>query len=399
VTADQRIASLDVLRGFALLGILVMNVQVFAMIGVAYFIPTAHMDLTGVNLVVWFLSHVLADQKFMTIFSMLFGAGIFLMAQRAESSGRGAAGTHYLRVGWLILFGLLHAHLLWHGDVLYTYGMCGLVVFLFRKLKPAPLLLLGLLSLAVCSTLWLLFQWSMAVWPEQAMQDFTREWTPDAERISEFVTTFRGGWLEQMSHRIPEALKMQTFVFLVWGAWRAGGLMLIGMALFKLGLFSAERSRRFYLVLAATGFVLGLPQVLGGVAWNFAHDWNPRYSAFAGTQFNYWGSLGVSLGYVGLVMLLCRAGRPAWLLRRLAAVGRMAFSFYIFQTVVCGLVFYGHGLGLVGRVERVGQIAIVAGITLLQLLLAPLWLRYFRFGPLEWLWRSLTYLHPQPMKR
>jgi uncharacterized protein len=174
--------------------------------------------------------------------------------------------------------------------------------------------------------------------------------------------------------------------------------MLIGIALFKLGLFSAERSSKFYTTLIAVGMLLGLPLVLYGVHWNFAQDWDARNSFFAGTQLNYWGSIPLALAYVGLVMLLCRAGRPAWLLARLAAVGRMAFSLYILQTLICTTIFYGHGLGLYGRVERVGQIAIVAAVTLLQLWIAPLWLRHFRFGPLEWLWRTLTYMRRQPMK-
>jgi uncharacterized protein len=202
-----------------------------------------------------------------------------------------------------------------------------------------------------------------------------------------------------MAERVPSSLEMQTFVFLIWGSWRAGGLMLIGMALFKLGVFSAARSKPFYLSLISIGAVAGLPLVLYGVQTNFAHGWSVYFSFFAGTQFNYWGSIPVSLGYVGMIMLLCKAGRPKWLLDRLAAVGRMAFSLYILQTVVCTTIFFGHGLGLYGRVERVGQIAIVAAVTLSQLWLAPLWLSRYRYGPLEWIWRTLTYMRPQPFKR
>jgi uncharacterized protein len=116
-------------------------------------------------------------------------------------------------------------------------------------------------------------------------------------------------------------------------------------------------------------------------------------------QFNYWGSLLISLGWVGLIMLLCKHDLMRPITRSLAAVGQMAFTNYIMQTVLCTLIFYGHGLGLFGRVERVGQIAIVFGIFVLQMIVSPIWLRYFRFGPLEWLWRSLTYWKPQPMRR
>jgi uncharacterized protein len=117
----ERIRSLDVLRGFALLGILPVNIQVFAMIDAALFNPTAYGDLTGVNRLVHTLTHLLFDQKFMTIFSMLFGAGIVLLSERIEARGGSSAKVHYSRTLWLIVFGVLHAHLLWYGDILYTY--------------------------------------------------------------------------------------------------------------------------------------------------------------------------------------------------------------------------------------------------------------------------------------
>ncbi len=127
VAEKERIVSIDVLRGFALLGILPMNIQYFSMISAAYDNPTAYGDLHGANYWIWLFCHVLADQKFMTIFSMLFGAGILLMTSRIEATGKPSASLHYRRMGWLILFGLAHAYLLWSGDILVAYGMCGLV--------------------------------------------------------------------------------------------------------------------------------------------------------------------------------------------------------------------------------------------------------------------------------
>src|SRR5438046_2779024 len=139
VAETERIVPMDVLRGFALLGILVMNIQSFAMVGAVYDNPTAYGDLKGANFLVWLLSHLLADQKFISIFSMLFGAGILLLWQRAEASGGRPARLHYRRMSWLILFGLLHAYLLWYGDILVIYGMCGLFVYLFRRKSPRTL--------------------------------------------------------------------------------------------------------------------------------------------------------------------------------------------------------------------------------------------------------------------
>jgi len=396
---QERIVSIDVLRGFAVLGILIMNIQAFAMIDAAYFNPTAFGDLTGLNFWVWLLGHLLADQKFMSIFSMLFGAGICLMAARADATGRSAAGLHYRRMFWLILFGLLHAHLLWYGDILYLYGVCGLVVYLFRKLRPGWQIALGIVSLGVVSVLWILFGLSMAVWPPEAMQEFALDWQPPPAAVADEVQIYQGGWLDQMAHRTEAALEFETFVMLIWGGWRAGGMMLIGMGLFKLGVFSATRSRRFYIGLVATALLIGLPVVGYGVHRHLAASWDVKYSFFLGVQFNHWASVVVSLGWVGLIMLICQRGILTRLRRTLAAVGQMALTNYLLHTLICTTLFYGHGFGLFGRVERVGQIVIVVAIWLLQLLLSPLWLNRFRYGPFEWLWRSLTYLKLQPMRR
>ena len=140
VQQKERIASLDVLRGFALLGILLVNVGAFSMPSAAYFNPSAYGSLEGIDGFVWRAVHLLADFKFMAIFSMLFGAGIVLMWQHAEVQSEGSAGIHYRRMFWLIVFGLLHAHLLVYGDILYWYGVTGLFVFLFRKRSPTTLM-------------------------------------------------------------------------------------------------------------------------------------------------------------------------------------------------------------------------------------------------------------------
>jgi uncharacterized protein len=153
VPETERIVAIDVLRGFALLGILVMNVQIFAMIDAAYENPTAYGNLEGANYAVWLLSHILADQKFMTIFSMLFGAGIVLMAGRQETAGHWPAAVHYRRMGVLALFGLAHAYLLWFGDILFSYAICGMIVYPLRKLRPRTQIALGLVLIAVPSLL------------------------------------------------------------------------------------------------------------------------------------------------------------------------------------------------------------------------------------------------------
>lgn len=399
VTQTQRIASIDVLRGFAVLGILVMNIQSFSMIGAAYINPTAYGDLTGANYVVWLLSHVLTDRKFMTIFSMLFGAGILLMTSRREVAGVRPAGVHYLRMGWLLLFGLLHGYLLWYGDILNAYALCGLIVYLFRRRRPATLIVIGLASIAFASALSLFFHWSIQYWPAEAIENTLKWWAPSEDIVAKEVAAYRGGWTEQLPHRAFTALFFQTFFFVIENVWRAGGLMLIGMGLLKLEVFSAKRSSAAYAAMIVIGLIVGIPVILHGVHRNFAAQWRFESCFYLSGQFNYWGSLFVAMGWVGLIMLLCKHALVPILTRTLAAVGQMAFTNYMLQTVICTTIFYGHGFGLFGRIERTGQILIVFATWIVLLVISPIWLRYFRFGPLEWLWRSLTYWTLQPMLR
>ena len=397
VAQDARIDSIDVLRGFALLGILVMNIQLFAMPDAAYFNPTAYGDLQGANFYVWLGSRMFADQRFMTIFSMLFGAGIVLMTARAEE--RGPTGrVHYRRMAWLALIGLLHAHLLWAGDILFLYAVCGMVAYPFRKQSPRTLLVIGTGTVAVASAIFLAVGASMAYWPAEALAAVTKGWQPDQAVIDSQVAAYRGGWPDQAPLRSATALGFETVGILFWGGWRAGGLMLIGMALFKLDVFSARRSPRFYGALIAVALLVGLPLEAYGVVLDFRHGWAP-WSFFQGEQFNYWPSIAVSLGYVGLVMLACRSNALRRATRPFAAVGQTALTNYLLQTVLCTTIFYGHGFGLYGSVDRLGQLGVVVAVWAVQLIVSPLWLRRFRFGPAEWAWRSLTYGARQPLRR
>jgi len=397
---SHRIGSLDVLRGFAVLGILVMNIQSFSMIGAAYMNPYAYGDMTGANRLVWFLSHLFADMKFMAIFSMLFGAGIVLMADRREAAGKPTAGLHYRRMAGLLLFGLLHGSLFWYGDILFTYAVCGLWVYLLRKLEPRALIIIGLVVVGISAGISVFWQATMPWWPPQEVENLqTSWWDPPPEAVTLELEAYRGSWPEQQQLRGPEATFMRTFVLATDTMWRAGGLMLIGMALFKLGILNALRPMKTYIAMMATGAFIGLPVVVLGVLYCNASGWDVRSAFFGGGQFNYWASIPVAMGWIGSVMLVCKTGGFPRLTTRLAAVGRMALSCYLLETVICTTVFYGHGLGLYGRVERTGQIAIVAAVSLFLLAFCPIWMRHFRFGPFEWGWRSLTYWKIQPLLR
>jgi uncharacterized protein len=170
------------------------------------------------------------------------------------------------------------------------------------------------------------------------------------------------------------------------------------MGLMKLGVFSASRSRRFYATMVALGYGIGLPLMVFDALQLIDHRFSTQYELHGGMLYNAFGSLIVALGHVGLVMLIIQSGAIAWLIRRLAAVGRMALSNYLTHSIVCTTLFYGYGFGLFGTINRTGLAAIVLAIWTFQLIVSPIWLKYFRFGPAEWLWRSLTYWRLQPMR-
>ncbi|MDJ0654685.1 MAG: DUF418 domain-containing protein [Xanthomonadales bacterium] len=395
----SRLESIDTLRGIAVLGILLMNIQLFAMIAPAYFNPTAYGDLGGINYAVWVFQHVFADQKFMTLFSMLFGAGMVLMADRAESRGVSATWLHYRRTWWLLVLGAMHAYLLWYGDILVMYAMSAAIVVWFRRRQPLTQFICGAVMLLIGTTIFAGAGLTLPQWPAEAIAEMRSQWAPTPEEISQETAAYRGGWLQQMSHRVPHSLGFHSGAFIAWGFWRAGGLMLIGMALFRWGFFSAVLDSARYRRFAAAGVVIGFPLVVYGLLQHEANQWRMEYSQFQGTLYNYWGSLAVSTAYLCLVMLWFQSGRLQALVHRFAAVGRMAFSNYIAQTLICFLLFYGTGLGLFGQAERWQQLLVVLGVWVLILLWSPWWLARFRYGPLEWLWRSLTYWELQRFRR
>ncbi len=395
---SQRIVAIDTLRGFALLGILVMNIQGFSMPSVAYDNPSMYGDLTGINWIVWLLSHVLTDLKMMNIFSMLFGAGIVLFTERLEQRDVKPLPIHYRRTFWLLIIGLVHAYLIWHGDILVTYALCGFIVVLMRKWKPRTQLIVGLVFLSVSALLMLASGVSLNFMPPETAAELMSSWVQPAAALQAEVEAMRSGWLSQMAYRVPSSIEMNTGAFFFWGFWRAGGLMLIGMALYKWGVFSAQRSRQFYVRTIIVGLLVGLPLILLGVRHNVGVDWSIAASRFGiGHQFNYWGSLLMSMVYISVVMLAAQANAFPRLSNALAAVGRMALTNYLFHSIVATFIFYT--LGYFGNVERIGQILIVFVIWAVQLIVSPIWLERFKFGPVEWLWRSLTYWKLQPMRK
>jgi len=383
-----RIASLDVLRGVGVLGMLAVHIQLFAFPVLARWNPAAYGNFTGLNWWVWLATAVLADGKFITIFAMLLGVSIVMMASDAGAPAIPAWRLHMRRMTALLILGLLHAYLLWPGDMLVPLAVSGALVFFARRLSPGKLLVLGGLAFATASVVSVALTWSTAQSDAAALAAWRAEWTPRPETVNLEIAQYRGSWSEQMAQRVPGALETQTVAFVTRLLWQMTGLMLIGMALFKLGILSAARSGVFYQRMGILGFGAGILLNLLGIWRSAATGWDLLDFVLVSQQLHYWGNLFVALGWVGLVLLLCHRG---WSLRPVAAVGRMALTNYLLQSVICTTIFYGHGLGLFGRVERTGQLAIVVAIWGFQLLASSVWLRYFSVGPVEWLTRWLVF--------
>lgn len=388
----ERIQALDLLRGFAVLGILLMNIQIFAMPLAAYSNPSIFGDLQGINLLVWVVGHLFFDVKFISLFSVLFGAGILLMLERAEARGVARpARLHLRRMGFLLLFGLVHAYLLWYGDILVTYAICGSVFFLLRGFSSRALLLGSGLLLGFQIVLWLFFGFSLPYWPEDARTEMLQSWAPSAELLAKEVAAYRAGWLTQLPARAEAAIFFQTGGLLMFSIWRVGGMMLLGMAMLKSGFLTGSWSVRRY---AQCVLVLG-PLGLGIIAWGawrqFQEGWTLEYGMFVGSQWNLLGSIPLVVAYVALGVLVWKQQWIPAVSARLQAVGRMAFSNYILQTLLCTILFYGHGLGLFGYLERWQQALVVLSIWALILAISPVWLKRNGMGPLERVWRWGTY--------
>jgi uncharacterized protein len=388
---SPRIASLDVIRGFAVLGILVMNIQSFSMPSAAYLNPTAYGDLTGANFGVWLMSYLFADYKFMSLFSMLFGASIILICEKAEAAGRSAWKIHYARNFWLLVIGAVHAYLLWYGDILFPYAICGMLLYMFRKRSPRFLMISGILLFSVGSGIYFLSGSSMPHWPEESLADLRETWSPDEASIQKEIADYRGTFGQQMEQRVTSAIEMQTTVFLLLFLWRISGLMLLGMALYKSGFLTTRWSLRAYLWMGLITALAGFTMSGIGSYRNFSASWSMEYSMFLGYQWNYWGSLLVAIAYASLLQVfLIVKGNEGLIQRSLAAVGRLALSNYLLQTILATTLFYGFGFGLFGQVSRLQQAGILVLIWVILIAFSILWSRRFRYGPFEWLWRSLS---------
>lgn len=420
-----RIVAIDAVRGLAVLGILVMNVVEFAWPFEAYENPAYAGGSTGVDLATWFVQVILFDGKMRALFSMLFGAGLVLLADRLVQSGRGASAADLLlrRCLWLVPFGVLHRFLLqWSGDILYQYGLLGLLAVAFRNLRARTLVGLGVLVLALSAPGHLL-TWSRlcalregaheadaveqgggVVPPE--LEAARRRWRarlasipPPAASVQAEVTAMRGSYATVFAHRwnhhhtFQSTFLYQVFVFDVFG------MMLLGMGLMRIGFFDGT-SRRWLHLAALGGGALGA-LVAGALAfaWQQQGFTNGSPELWLARELTYpWTRTLVALGWAAVVVLVVRGGRAVAVTRILGNVGRLAFSNYVLQTVCCTLWFFGYGLGHYGAHSRSELMVVVLVVTAIQVVASGLWSHWFRIGPLEWAWRSLTYWQLQPLR-
>jgi uncharacterized protein len=400
VAEAQRILAIDALRGLAILGILAMNIQYFSQVSAAYSNPTLTGTLTGYDLGIWLFTHELFDEKMMAVFSMLYGAGIVLLSSRLESRGIPPTLIFVRRSLWLMLFGVLHAYLLWSGDILFSYAVCGLAVYWFRHWSWKRLLVLGFLGLSVSPVLYSVYLHAMNTWPPSQIQAVERElWQPTQQQIAATVAAYRDSWLGQMTVRVPEAELLEGQGLFYLTLWRSGGLMLIGMALYKTGALTGELPLSRYIRTGLSAFAAGVLVISYGVYRDFAAHWGFRYSFFVGSQFNYWGSLAVAWAWICGIMVLSKTAASRPVAAILARVGRMAFSNYILETLICTTIFYGHGFGRFARFDRLQGAFVVVAVWIFLIIFSQVWLRFCYSGPLEWLWRSLTYCRLQPLRR
>lgn len=394
----QREMSLDALRGFAVLGILMVNVQSFSMPFSAYVNPlAAPFPFEGASKTVWTVTRVFFDQKFITIFSFLFGASLFMVGGERSDAQRGALLRR--RLFWLLTFGVAHGLLLWYGDILLIYAVSGFIVLLMRSWKPRRLITVGLTLFALGAVWNTALMAPLAIAPPEVVAEVEREaWLPAPETLAAEIAAYQGGLASAMKTNAGFWVVLQTFIAPLVLYWRTIGIMLIGLALFKLGVLQGRSPARLYAL-----FIACAAAAVGVIGWETLHiiDDGFPFPATPGWRElgNYFLSPVVSLGYIGALMLLLRASWFSAPAAALAATGRMAFTNYIAQSLIMTTIFWsGRGLGLFGEIDRPGQLALVLAIWAAQLIWSPVWLRHYRMGPLEWVWRRLTYNSAPPFR-
>lgn len=428
VAETQRIKILDMLRGFALLGILLMNIPGFSMAD--YSFEAFKNDPSSFNFWLFALITTVFAGKMRAMFGVIFGAGLLLFILKKEQTARSIHSLFYRRMFWLVLFGLIHAHLvLWIGDILYLYGVCGMLLYLFRNINPKYLVWAVPLVAVIDFTSNTVFYQNMrekriayvdatqaqsrhaalTVAQTKALTDWReveKNLMPSREDALENTQKMKSDYATVAGLLRPIAWQWQTR-YLIFDIWDSLALMLLGLALFKWGFLTGSWSNANYWKVLSIGYGLGLPLVMYSFYYAYAHypTLEARLAMMESTPVQ-WVNLIYPFQRILLVMahasaliLLYKSGKCQQLFRRLEAVGQMAFTNYISHSVICTLFFFGYGLNYFAEFEYYQIYYVVLAIWAFQLIISPIWLKNFYFGPLEWLWRSLTYWKVQPMRK
>jgi len=426
LVASERIDSLDVIRGIALLGILLMNINGMGL-PFAYSDPTIAGGADGLNLKVWIVNNMLFEGTMRGLFTLLFGAGVILLTIRLENNGAGiaTADIYYRRILWLLLFGIVNVYvLLWHGDILYPYAIFGLMLFPFRNASVKKLFLVAGILISI-GILWDVTDYHSKINLEKEVTEIRlskdqgveltkvqeekmKQWDKfttkhTQEEVDVLIGKMHQSYFTVLFEKVKGNQFMQTWLpYRLW-VWDILSYMLLGMAFFKLRIFHGERSNHFYLLMLSIGY-------LAGIAINYYETSMLLRENFAALtilkadQTYQIGRILITMGHIGLFMLFIKSGILHFLQKSLAAVGKLALTNYLMHSIVTSIIFYGDGFSMYGRLERHELYYIVAGLWIFQLIYSPIYLRFFLYGPAEWVWRQLTYgkwiklLKPAPAK-
>ena len=428
IEQSERIVILDSLRGIAILGILLMNIPGFSMPPILLDDPLI-LNETGLNYWVWYVfGFGVFEGSQRAIFSMLFGAGILIFVGRLEKRTTGLAPADYFfrRQLWLLVFGLFNAFvLLWFWDILWHYAICGMLLFTFRRMRPQSLLTAAFICLllgTIRENRTLYREKSIIAKGESvaamdtskvkltdkqkeelsAMENFKEESKLESRKktMEKQIQAHLGTYGELYQFRSNRSAKGETnglYYFLIWDILL---YMFVGMAFFKLGIIQGEAKTKVYAWMAILGLGIGLP-----VSWLFVRHFSSYqfniFEVVKNTNFEYYEIQRAihSFGIFGLIMLMYKSNAFTWLFKLMRPVGQMAFTNYLMQSLLCGIYFYGIGFGYYSKLQRYETYYVVLAVWIIQIIYSHLWLKYFRFGPLEWCWRSLTYWKKQPLRK
>lgn len=427
VSQSERIIILDSLRGIAILGILLMNIPGFALPEPVYGDPSVLNEWGTVNFKTWYFIEWFMEGSQRALFSMLFGAGIILFVTRQEKKVDGLWPADYFlrRQLWLMVFGLFNAFiLLWFWDILFHYACLGMIMFTFRRLSPKALIIGAAISLLLMTArenldafrdrkmiakgeVIAMMDTTVTKLTEQqkadlgAMTEFKEKTSAEGKKkkMEKSLAAVRGGYGGFYEYQSERSFRGEIN-YLYYGGWDILVFMFLGMAFFKNGVLMGKASAKVYWGMFIIGLGLGLVLSYFRLMPLIDHQFN-YFDYTKDTPFEFYEISRTfrAIGIFGLIMLLYKSGWFKWLFTLMRPVGQMAFTNYLMQSLLVGLFFYGVGLGYFGKLERHEIYYVVGATWLLEIVWSHIWLRYFRFGPLEWAWRSLTYWKKQPMKK